>query len=94
VGIGNGFGAYRDSAITFSNIQILGSSLAGLQMASLGQISGQGLVMDTNPIGANIQDAPEDYDFFQDVSGLWMHDNGINFDSTDLPVPDPLGWME
>ena len=94
VGIGNGLGAYQNSAITFTDLQVQGSSLAGLQLASLGQFSGQGLSMDTNPIGANIQDVPDQYDFFRAVTGLWMHQNGINFDSTELPVPDPLGWLE
>jgi hypothetical protein len=68
--------------------------MAGLQIAQLGTVSGQGLTLRNNPIGVNIQDVPPDYDFLEAVADLMMKDNAINFDSTHLLVPDLVGDLE
>ena len=89
-GAGTGLGAYQSAAVTVDAVRVDASSLAGVQLTGLGTIHGSNLVLRDNPIGVNIQDAPADYDFFEEVTDLVMEDNEVNFDTTELYVPDPL----
>jgi hypothetical protein len=71
-------------------VEIETSQLAGLQLAVQGTAAGLGLALRGNPIGVNVQNTPEGYDFFESVKGLLMEENQTNFDTTELPIPDLL----
>jgi len=94
IGFGMGLGVYYTAEIEFESVDILGSALAGVQIAFDGSISGQGLAIRHNPIGLNIQDTPEGYDFFEQVSGLWIEGSQVNYDTTALGVPDAMEVLE
>jgi hypothetical protein len=88
---GTGLVVYQSSVAELSGVEISDSAMAGLQIVSLGRVSGQGLTLRNNPIGVNIQDPPSGYDFLEQVSDLVMEGNAINFDTTFLTVPDLAG---
>jgi parallel beta helix pectate lyase-like protein len=94
IGFGMGLGTYSAAEIEFESVDILGSALAGVQLAFGGSISGQGLAVRNNPIGLNIQDTPEGYDFFEQVNGLWIEGSQVNYDATALEVPDAMEVLE
>jgi hypothetical protein len=93
-GLGIGLGAYRQATVKANDCAVSGSELAGIQLAEEGSLLSHGMTIRDNPIGVSIQDVPGSYDFFDSVTGLWMEDNRVNFDSTELPVPDPLEVIE
>ena len=89
-GGGAGLGAYKGAEISFAGVELCESSLVGLQLAVQGTAAGMGLALRGNPIGVNIQNTPDGYDFFDSVKGILMEDNQTNFDTTELPIPDLL----
>ena len=91
---GTGVVAVGSAGISMRGSEIIGSRLAGLQLSRFGTVAGHGLAIRNNPIGVNIQDVPEGYDFFEAVDGFLMEGNQVNFDYSDLPVPDPAEIIE
>jgi len=89
-GHGSGLGVFYGAQVLLEGAEIESSQLAGLQLAAQGAATGLGLAVSANRVGVNIQDVPDDYDFFEEVRALIMEDNQINFDTTQLPIPDPL----
>jgi hypothetical protein len=89
-GHGTGLGVFGEAHVELEGVEIETSHLAGLQLAVQGTAAGLGLALRGNPIGINIQNTPEGYDFFDSVKGLLMEDNQTNFDTTELPIPDLL----
>jgi hypothetical protein len=89
-GGGAGLGAYNGADISVAGVELCESSLVGLQLAVQGTATGMGLALRSNPIGVNIQNTPDGYDFFDSVKGMLMEDNQTNFDTTELPIPDLL----
>ena len=90
---GNGLGVYSDAEVTVSAVNINTSAQAGVQLAHMGTVTGNGLILRNNPIAVNIQDVPADYDFLEQVTNLLMEDNAVNFDSTALQIPDPADTL-
>jgi hypothetical protein len=93
-GAGVGLGAYDGASISVEDTGTVRSALAGVQLARVGALEGQGLSIRENPIGVNIQDTPAGYDFFDRVDDLWMSDNGVNFDSRFLGVPQAMDVLQ
>jgi hypothetical protein len=89
-GAGTGLGVYDEAGATVGSVNVAASVQAGVQLARMGTVTGSGLILRGNPIGVNIQDVPGDYDFFESVTDLLMEENDVNFDTTALPVPDPV----
>jgi hypothetical protein len=75
-------------------VETVRSALAGVQLARVGAMEGQGLSIRENPIGVNLQDTPVGYDFFDRVDDLWMSENGINFDSRFMGVPQAMDVLQ
>jgi hypothetical protein len=90
-GHGTGLGVFQEATVALEGVEIETSHLAGMQLALEGTASGLGVSLKHNPIGVNIQDTPLGYDFFEAVTGMVMENNQTNFDTTNLPIPDPLG---
>ena len=90
---GNGLGIYSDAAVIFDSVSVDTTAQAGVQLARMGTLNGNNLILRDNPIAVNIQDVPADYDFFEAVTNLLMEDNAVNFDSTALQVPDPADTL-
>jgi hypothetical protein len=91
---GTGLAAFLDGSLSVVNVLVDESEVAGVQMAEGGTFAADALTVRKNPIGVNIQDVPEEYLFFEQVTGLRMEDNVINFDSVELPVPNPLSVLD
>ena len=89
-GHGTGVGVFDRAQVLLEGLEIETSHLAGLQLAMQGTASGLGLALRRNPIGVNVQNTPEGYDFFDSVKGMLMEENQTNFDTTELPIPDLL----
>ena len=87
-----GFGivCVDDSEIEFKNLDIDNNAFVGTQLARSGIIKGDGILVNKNQIGFNIQDLPEDFDFNTQVTRLFMNGNLVNFDSQELKVPELL----
>jgi len=92
-GAGSGLGAYDQAGVSVDSVNVAGSAQVGVQLARLGTVTGTNLILRDNPIAVNIQDVPGDYDFFDAVTDLLMEDNAVNFDSTNLLVPDPVDTL-
>lgn len=93
-GAGICIGAYQGASIAVEDVEVVRAALAGVQLARLGALGGEGLSIRENPIGVNLQDTPAGYDFFDRVSDLWMSENGINFDSQFMGVPPAMEVLE
>jgi len=89
-GAGSGLGAYDEASVTVDAVNVASAAQVGVQLARMGTVTGSNLILRGNPIGVNVQDVPGDYDFFEAVAGLLMEENGVNFDSTALLVPEPV----
>jgi hypothetical protein len=89
-GGGTGIGAYGGAEVTIASVATQTAALAGLQIATGSSVAGQGLEIRGNPIGVNVQDAKEGYDFFEAVTGVLMEDNAVNYDTQSLYVPEPF----
>jgi hypothetical protein len=89
-----GLGAYDGASILVEDTETVRSAVAGVQLAGMGVLEGEGLSIRENPIGVNIQDTPVGYDFFDRVDDLWMSDNGVNFDSRFLGVPQAMDVLQ
>ena len=87
-GAGFGLGSIGNSKITFSNLKVEQNYTVGLQLARSGAIFGTDIYVVNNPIGFNIQKIPETYNFDDEVKGLIMENNTVNFDSQELEVPE------
>ena len=88
VGSGYGIVSVSNSKISIENVIVSNNATLGIQLVRLGTISGENLLISKNPIGLNIQETPEDYTFLDEVKGLIMIENVINFDSQELQVPE------
>jgi len=86
-GGGVGLGSYFGADITVERVRIAGSAMCGVQLVQSSRVDGTDLEISRNTIGINIQEALEDYDFFDAVNGLIMEENQINFDATALRLP-------
>ena len=93
-GAGTGLGSYAAASVFIDAVNVANSAQAGVQLAVQGTLTGSNLILRDNPIGVNVQDVPGDYDFFEAVTDLLMENNGINFDSTALSVPDPMDTLD
>lgn len=95
-GQGGGHGlASRDQArINVTGFVVSSSALCGVQVALDGIVElHEGSILD-NPIGANVQ--IEDFDWDDLLDGVMYLGNERDFDSNQLPVPDPalpIGWL-
>ena len=87
-GSGYGLGVYSDSTANFTNFKIINSASIGVQIARSGAIYGQDIEVSNNNIGFNIQKTKEGYEFSENVKGLIMRNNQINFHTQTLDVPD------
>jgi hypothetical protein len=68
------------------------SQLAGLQIVAPVEFSAKGGVISDNTIGVNIQDPRLVIeDAFDEVRA---HENDVDFDSADLPVPSAEGLLD
>lgn len=91
---GLGLGVYLEGRTVIDGVVIESSDLLGIQVAEKGALSGKALTVQDNPIGVNVQDPADGWSFFGQVSGLRMSGNGVNFDGSDLPIPDPLSVLQ
>ena len=87
-GSGTGVGAFVNSRIELNNVHIDNNKTVGAQLARKGYLTGNNIYVSNNPIGFNIQNPPEDYDFYNQITGLIMENNTINFDSQILKLPE------
>jgi hypothetical protein len=82
---GLGVGAYEEGHASLLRFRLGAHTLAGAQIATGGSLDlSTGEVID-NPVGVNIQ--VDDYDVGRLTEGVAYRDNGVNLDSTSLPVP-------
>jgi len=84
-GAGIGLGAYLGGHISLNRFRIMGSALAGAQLAMDGEIDLSDGVISGNPVGVNVQSP--DFDLARLTSGVLFQDNGINLDADELPLP-------
>ena len=91
---GMGLVAVLGATVSITGVEVADSTMAGLQLVRLGSLAGQSLAILNNPIGVNIQDVPDGYEFFDAVTGLFMEGNQVNYDYSELPVPDPVEEIE
>ncbi|MBW1807562.1 MAG: right-handed parallel beta-helix repeat-containing protein [Deltaproteobacteria bacterium] len=89
-GYGAGIGIYDFAEMTIKQVEVTNSDLLALQIARRARLFGTGLALRSNPVGINIQFPDQDYNFLEAVYGLWMSDNLVNFDTTELLIPDPM----
>ncbi len=86
-GAGWGASAVDSGRIVLSDFRIADSALGGAQIASGGEADLERGVIANNPIGLNVQDAP-DYDFDRLTRDVVFIDNERNIDSAMVPIPD------
>jgi hypothetical protein len=92
---GTGIGTYGTATADLTAFVVSGNALCGIQLARGRDSAGGGGTMDLRDgvvshnavCGANVQTRGFDLRRLQDAV-LW-HDNGIDLDSTEMPVPDP-----
>ena len=87
-GIGYGIASISNSIIKFSDIIVKDNATLGIQIAREGILSGNNIEVTNHPIAFNIQKTSDNYVFNEEVTGLVMKDNVINFDSQELKVPE------
>jgi hypothetical protein len=73
------------SSIQFNGFQVSNNALAGLQIATLGDLLLDDGLVAHNVIGINVQ--VDDFDFDQITSNVLYLDNERNLDAASLPVP-------
>jgi hypothetical protein len=84
---GSGIGVYMASTGTATRFRVEGSDLCGVQVASTSSlVLAEGEVRD-NAIGACLH--VPDYDLGLVTDGVRYADNGVNLQTTDLPLPEP-----
>ena len=84
-GAGTGIAAFENATVTASRFAVRRSALAGVQLGRGGQIDlHEGEVTD-NTVGANVQS--DGFDVARLNDRVVYRDNGVNLDSTELPVP-------
>ncbi len=64
---------------------ITDSALAGVQIVPGGEVDLRDGTIEMNPVGVNVQ--AEGYDISRVMQQVLFRDNGVNLDSTELPVP-------
>ncbi len=84
---GVGLGVYERGAATVERFLVRDSYLAGAQIARDGALDLADGIVESNPVGANVQ--VSGYDLGRLMSGVVYRDNGVNLDAEELPVPDP-----
>jgi hypothetical protein len=76
--------------VTIDGVEVDGSALAGLQLASGGTANGRDLLLRRNPVGANLQELPDGYVLADSVEGLVLEANGTDLDETELSIAEVL----
>lgn len=92
---GTALGAYDSAAVSVHDFEISSAPLCGLQVATGGSLDARDGTVSGTSIAACVQ-VPS-YDSSRLTSGVTFVDNGINVDTSDLPVPQPisdLGMLE
>jgi hypothetical protein len=84
---GLGVVAMGRAAIDLRRFVVATSALCGVQVADDGSLDLHEGEIRGNPIGANVQ--VPDYDFGRLSDGVVYHDNLLNLDATEIPVPTP-----
>ncbi len=84
---GNGITASDGSLVELSSFRIADSALVGLQLARGARVRATNGLVTRNAIGVNAQ--TEGFDPADVSSNVQFLDNGINFDGTALPIPEP-----
>ncbi len=84
---GVGIGLYEGGGATLTRFRIAESFLAGIQLASGGELDLSEGTVESNPVGANVQ--VPGYDLGRLMSRVVYRDNGVNLDAEELPLPDP-----
>jgi len=100
-GAGDGLGAFCNGSIDVERFQVTGSARCGVVLAHGGYVdSSEGLILceaggvvdlrdgeiSNNAIGVNIQ--VEGFDVSRLTDGVVYRDNGIDLDTSELPVPE------
>jgi len=85
---GIGLGSYLNATVEARSFRITTSALAGVQLATDGEMDLYDGEVSGGPIGANVQ--VDGYDFDRLSNRVAYRDNGVNLDATELPVPDPV----
>jgi len=83
---GTGIGAYDGAEVAVDRFSIVRAALCGVHLASGGALDISDGVVAENGIGACVRG---DYDVSRLTTGVIYRDNGVNLDSTVLPVPQP-----
>jgi hypothetical protein len=86
-GAGSGLVALDGGPIDGRRFEVADSALAGVQVSVGGEMDLSTGEVRGSPVGANVQ--PEDYDISRLMDEVRYLDNGLNLDSTSLPLPDP-----
>ena len=89
---GIGLGVYEAGVATVERFDIAHSALAGLQIATGGDLQLRNGEVRDNPVGANIQ--VDGFDIARISDGVTYVDNGTNLDSERLPVPETPAAVE
>jgi hypothetical protein len=82
---GNAVGAFLGATMDMSRFVLSQGKLCGLQVATDGQVDLLDGVMRDHPIGVCLQN--EGYELDRLTNGVRFVDNGVNLESTSLPVP-------
>ena len=86
-GGGIGVGAYLGASVSADRFLVTRSALAGLQVGETGELDLTSGEVSHGLIGANIQNP--DFDVSRITGDVVYLENGVNLDSTVLPVPRP-----
>lgn len=83
---GTGAGAYAGGSLELSRFTIGESALCGAQVATGGSLQLQGGIIRSNAVGVCVQ--VDGYDIASHSQDVVFEDNGVNVDSSDMPIPD------
>jgi hypothetical protein len=86
-GRGYGLGAYDGASVTIEDVVVSRAASIGVQVFE-STVTGSGLLVRDCPVAVNLQSVPDDYDFETEVTGLEFDGNGVQFDESEMSVPE------
>ena len=85
---GIGISVFDSGAATLSRFRVLRSALVGAQVARDGRLELSDGEVSECPVGVNVQVPGYDLDLLR--RGVLFRDNGVNLDSSELVIPEPM----
>ncbi|MFC1611131.1 hypothetical protein ACFL6C_09240 [Myxococcota bacterium] len=91
-GVGSGLVSLVNAYVDLRNFEISHSALAGIQVGQDARVRALHGEIHHNTIGLNVQGSGFDFESIDD--SVIFRDNGVDLDSAELPIPQPLQGLE